>query len=69
MERSTKTLDEPAVAAGVAVNDGTKTGADSANDGTKVGAEERKEGTNSAEAGLNENSGASNLRERKGLTG
>ena len=58
MERSTNTLDAAAEAAGVAANEGTKTGA-----------EERKDGTNSAAAGLNENSGASTLRDRKGFVG
>jgi hypothetical protein len=66
MERSTNTLDELALVVVEAKKEGTKTGADSANEGTNPGADERKEGTNSA-AGLNENSGASALRDKKGL--
>jgi hypothetical protein len=67
MERSTKTFEEQAGFAIVAENEGTKIGADSAKEGTNTGADERKEGTNSVAAGLNENSGASTLRARKGL--
>lgn len=67
MERSTKTFDETPGIELVAENEGTKTGADSAKEGTNTGADERKEGTNSVAAGLNENSRASTLRDRKGL--
>jgi hypothetical protein len=69
IERSTKTFDDAAAGADVVVNEGTKIGAHSAKEGTNAGADERNEGTNSAAAGLKENSGASALRDRKGLVG